>query len=223
MALGHREPLAFRMAQRCLVGAIAELEQVGAAADFRDDAERKPGRLPLLPISLARIQHREGWNPEPLLQGLRIGPGTVRIGSEPGRKFGFVESGQSELEPGLVQGAQLEGEQFVVPFRLFGRAVVGQPVGPHLGRCQPPGDMDRHLCAIPSDWAARSRVCPATTTPFPSTTIGCRQPNSLSEAATLATASAFCRGLPGYGLIESIGTVETFTAGPQFPTRHAFS
>ena len=49
--------------------------------------------------------------------------------------------------------------------------------------------------ARPSCRAASSRVCPARITISSSTTIGCRQPNSFSEAATVATAAAFFRGL----------------------------
>ena len=47
----------------------------------------------------------------------------------------------------------------------------------------------------PSCRAASSRVCPARITISSSTTIGCRQPNSFSEAATVATALSFFRGL----------------------------
>ena len=54
--------------------------------------------------------------------------------------------------------------------------------------------------SIPSCSAARYRVCPTTMTISLSTTIGCRQPNSFKEAATLATAASFFLGLRAYGI-----------------------
>ena len=51
----------------------------------------------------------------------------------------------------------------------------------------------------PSCRAASSRVCPARITISSSTTIGCRQPNSFSEAATVATAAVVLPRVAGIG------------------------
>ena len=74
------------------------------------------------------------------------------------------------------------------------------PGCPSAGRlCACAGVSPRAMCTgavfMPSCRAASSRVCPARITISSSTTIGWRQPNSLSETATVATALSFFRGL----------------------------
>jgi hypothetical protein len=60
--------------------------------------------------------------------------------------------------------------------------------------------------------AAASRVWPAMMTISLSTTMGWRQPNSLIDAATFATAASFLRGFRAYGTTVSMAAVSTFMA-----------
>ena len=109
-----------------------------------------------------------------------------------------VEAGQAQVEAVELQVVELEPEEPLVPLGVLAGAVVHQPVGRACAGVRP-----RAMCtgtSVSPSWrAASSRVWPARITISSSTTIGCRQPNSFSEAATVAMARLVPPRVAGVG------------------------